>query len=131
MIIAPLPAPTRNIHTLRSDYVEACWTPVIGPTCVALLRLLPALWVEAVPAGVADLDLAHMLGLGKGERARATAQRLARFGLGRWDPTLRLLEVSVALPSLSPAQLARVPEWARARHEDLVARAAHPAGVGR
>lgn len=119
MILTPLPAPTRNVHPLRSDYVEVCWTPVLGVSCVALLRLLPALWAESVPAEVADLDLAHMLGQGKGERARATAQRLARFGAGRWDPSLRLLEVPAALPSLSPGQLARVPEWTRARHEAL------------
>mgnify|MGYP003613166986 CR=1 FL=1 len=42
MILTPLPAPARNVHPLRSDYVEVCWTPVVGSTAVALLRLLPA-----------------------------------------------------------------------------------------
>ena len=44
MILTPLPAPARNVHPLRSDYVEVCWTPVVGSTAVALLRLLPAMW---------------------------------------------------------------------------------------
>lgn len=119
VILTPLPAPARNVHPLRSDYVEVCWTPVVGSTAVALLRLLPAMWAEAVPVEVADMDLAQRFGLGKSDRVRQTAQRIARFCGGRWDPSLRLLEVPTALPSLSPGQLARVPEWTRARHEAL------------
>lgn len=119
MIIAPVPARQGAPHGLRSAYVEQCWTTVLGPTSVALLRMLPAMWTEQAPAHVDELELARALGQGKSERVREVAERLAHFGHASWDPTARLLQVQVALPPLTPGQLSRAPEWVRARHAVL------------
>lgn len=116
MIIAPVPARQGAPHGLRSAYVEQCWTCVLGPTSVALLRLLPAMWTEQAPAHVDPTELARALGLPNASRVYDVAKRLAHFGHASWDPTARLLQVQVALPPLTPGRLSRAPEWVRARH---------------
>lgn len=53
---------TTGHHLLRSMYVEACWLPIVGPSGVALLRVLPQLWASVgSPAPITDDVLAGML----------------------------------------------------------------------
>lgn len=115
-------ASTTGHHTLRSMYVEACWLPIVGPSGVALLRVLPQLWASVgSPATITDDVLAGMLGI-KPDRLHATLRRLTRFGLvatssdadGEFD-------VPIAVPWLTATQLERSPRWARLYHESLSA----------
>lgn len=83
------------------------------------------LWLDAVPATIDRAELAHMIGLGNGSRLADTCKRLARYGRARWDG--QRLELPVAMPSLSPTQLDRVPERIRLAHDSFtVAVAARP-----
>lgn len=129
MIITPAPTTDRHIHPLRSDYVEACWTPIIGTSGVTLLRLLPSLWLESVPAVIEDLEVAHLLGRPKSGAAAShvaghVAGRVARFTGGDWCQSTGNLDVPPLVPSLTATQLARVPDRTRAAHVQLLAAAA-------
>lgn len=119
MVIIPVPGRDHARHELRSTYVERCWLPVIGPTCVAFLRLCPDLWVLQAPYEAPDLDIAHMLGQGQGAKARDVAKRLHRFRLADWDPTTQTVRVRCLVPPLNAAQLERCPAPVRAIHNHL------------
>jgi len=68
-------------HDLRSDYVEHCWLPVLGPSAFCLLRRIGE-YFDAYPDGF-DLDLnaaAIALGLsGRAQKVRRTCERLVLF----------------------------------------------------
>jgi len=76
-------------HDPRSTYVERFWLPVLGPTCLWLLRNLSAA-LEVSPGGL-DLDIEHtarQIGLG-GRRGRyrpfqRAVGRLVTFELARF-----------------------------------------------
>jgi len=111
--------------SLRHDYVATCWLPLLGPSCIAVLRLTPMLWLDATPATIDRSELAHMIGLANGSRLADACKRLARYGHSLWDG--QRLVVPVAMPSLSPTQLDRVPERIRLAHDSFtVAVAARP-----
>jgi len=109
---------------LTDPYVEQCWSAVIGPSSTLLLRRLPTLWVNQVPAEIDAAELSGSLGLGAGvgERSRlaSTLDRLVNFGLARTAPDSAGLEVYRQVPPLTQRQLARVPEWTRAAEERLL-----------
>ena len=92
LLIRALVDPVVEAHgfTPTSHYVEACWTPILGPSAVVAYRRL-GLLVEARPEGIAvDLvDLARSLGLGEGLGKNSlmmrTLDRLVRFGVARWE----------------------------------------------
>lgn len=110
---------------LEHAYVERCWTPVLGPTSTALLRRLPALWVEAEPVRADFVELSRSLGVGTGRGAHSplsrTLDRLVRYrfarqaGDGRW-------EVFRQVRPLEAHQLDRLPEWSRRMHTELLDR---------
>lgn len=108
---------------LDHAYVEQCWTPVIGPTSVLLLRRLPVLWREGMTAEVDIADLAQSLGLGNSSgrngSMQRTLERLSRFRfaspMGPAD-----LEVFTEAPPLSPRHLERLPGWTRNRHDQIL-----------
>jgi hypothetical protein len=111
--------------SLRSDYVEEFWLPVLGPSSIVLLRHLDAA-LTASPGGVSiDLpDTARALGLGQrtgrnGPMVR-TVQRCCAFGAARLTSAHQLL-VRRRLPTLSRRQVARLPEGMQARHAELFA----------
>jgi hypothetical protein len=112
-----------------SYYATAVWLPILGPSTFLAWRLLAA-ELQHHPAGVSTSAdrLAADLGLGsaKGEQAAIarTLRRLERFGITR-SITDELILIGEELPPASPAQLARLDEVVRGRHERLTARRAH------
>jgi hypothetical protein len=123
----PIAHPDERVHRVGFDltdpYVEQCWGAVIGPSATLLLRRLPELWVERVPAAIGASDLSRSLGLGVGvgDRSRLTntLDRLVRFGLARPSPEGAGLDVFRQVPPLAPRQLDRLPSWTRHAHERL------------
>jgi len=80
-----IPDPNRpGTHPARGAYVEACWTSVIGPSGVALLRLVAGMTAHG-PVRMHPGELAAVLGIshtqGKNSRLTRTLDRLDRFGL--------------------------------------------------
>ena len=108
---------------LTDPYVEQCWSGVVGPSSTLLLRRLPALWTEQVPATIGRAELAGSLGLGDGSGSRSrlgsTLDRLVRFGLARPASDAGGLDVYRQVPPLRPGQLQRLPQWTQAAHERL------------
>jgi hypothetical protein len=105
---------------IRSDYVEQCWTALLGPTSVLLLRTLEPLGSDR-PTTVALPELAARIGVGT-TVARRTLLRLKGFG------ALKILDdgavaLRVTLPALHDGQLRRVPAVLRALHERYLAEA--------
>ncbi len=108
---------------LTDPCVEQCWSAVVGPSSTLLLRRLPALWVNRVPAEIGAAELSRSLGLGAGagenSRLANTLDRLARFGLARPAPDGCGLDVYRQVAPLSPRQLDRAPQWTQDAHERL------------
>jgi hypothetical protein len=120
----PNPKVRRLGFELTDPYVEQCWSGVIGPSSTLLLRRMPALWVERVPAVMPASELSRSIGLGAGtnsnSRFGATLKRLADFHLIRHaGPSGDHFEVFVEVSPLTPRQLVRLPKWTRATHERL------------
>jgi hypothetical protein len=108
---------------LTDPYVEHCWSAVVGPSSTVLLRRLPTLWVDRVPAEIGASELSRSLGLGAGagEHSRGvnTLERLVRFGLATPATDGAGLDVYRQVAPLSVRQLARLPDWTRDTHERL------------
>lgn len=109
---------------LTDPYVGQCWSAVVGPSGTLLLRRMPVLWAERVPAEIPAGELSRSIGLGRGGgtggRFAATLKRLAQFRLVHPASTSRdHFDVFVEVPPLTRAQLARMPEWTRTTHERL------------
>jgi hypothetical protein len=123
-----LPHPDPQVRRLGFDlshpYVEQCWAAVIGPSGIAILRRLPVLWTQNMPARIPADDFAGSLGLGHstGENGRfyRALDRLTQFRLAEWLEPGQTLGVYTEVPPLSAHQVARQPEWTRAAHEHLL-----------
>lgn len=109
----------------RSDYVEHCWLPVLGPSATWCYRRLGTL-VLAHPGDTVEvdpLDLSLCLGLGHGlghsSTIARTLARLAHFGVICQDA--RGMAVRRALPPLAGAQVGRLSLTARGVHNYLTA----------
>lgn len=116
-------------HQLRSDYVEAFWLPVLGPSSILLLRLLAARLAAAPNGFTLDLvDTAHMLGIGhrtgRNSPMQRTLERCCAFGVTRLDHGHQLL-VRETLPTLGGRQVARLPATLQKRHSAALRDAAH------
>src|ERR671918_1693946 len=76
----PNPKVRRVGFELTDPYVEQCWSGVIGPSSTLLLRRMPVLWTERVPAGMPASELSRSIGLGAGtsnnSRLAVTLKRL-------------------------------------------------------
>lgn len=118
----PDPRVRRIGFELSDPYVEQCWSAVIGPSAMLLLRRAPALWSVEAPAEVEPSAFSRSLGLGAGigsnSRLASTLERLTRFGLAR--RTDDGLDVFLEVPPLAAHQLERLPAWTRATHERLL-----------
>lgn len=121
------PVVDRFGHDPRSSYCERYWLPVLGPSTIFLLRHL-ATCLEATPEGcrISVPETARALGLGErlgrsGPFARTVA-RAVDFDMARLTGTT--LAVRRRLPPLPRRHLARLPEAARAEHEQLARRGA-------
>lgn len=120
----PNPKVRRVGFELTDPYVEQCWSAVVGPSGTLLLRRMPVLWAERVPAEIQAGELSRSIGLGRGGgtggRFAATLKRLAQFRLVYPASTSHdHLDVFVEVPPLTRAQLARMPEWTRTTHDRL------------
>lgn len=109
---------------LTDPYVEQCWSAVIGPSSTLLLRRLPTLWVERVPAELSAVDLSRSLGLGAGlgkrSRLADTLDRLVYHRLARPSTDRTGLDIYRQVPPLAGQQLERVPQWTRNTHQRLL-----------
>src|SRR3546814_21116687 len=81
----PDPRVQRVGFDLTDPYVEQCWSAVVGPPSVLLLRRLPTMWVARVPAEIEARELSQALGLGvgvgKNSRLASVLDRVIRYGL--------------------------------------------------
>lgn len=119
----PDPAVQRAGFALDSAYVEQCWTSMLGPTTVLLLRRMPAWWQQSSLVAVDLVGLARSLGVGataKHSPVRRGLGRLVAFGFAAWAGREEL-DVYVQAPPLSPSMVARAPEAVRSAHERLLA----------
>lgn len=109
---------------LDHPYLEHCWTPLLGPTAVVLLRRIPQLWRDqGLTAELTAGELAASIGLGRSTGRQGplgrTFERLVRFrfvkgsGPGEFD-------VFTEIPPVRDRQLERLPAWNRQRHDDLL-----------
>jgi hypothetical protein len=103
----------------RSDYVEQCWLPLLGPSSVLLLRLLDTIVTET-PTTMSLHELAQRIGISD-SAARRTLLRLKNFR------HLALLNdgsvgIRTQLPALAPGQVRRLPATAEAMHHRHLAR---------
>lgn len=126
-------APVRQVgFPLDHPYLEHCWTPVLGPSSVLLLRRCPWLWREATPARVPADELAAQLGLGRGtgrnSPVRHTIERLVRFRFAA-TPEPGELHIYTEVPPVPTRQLERLPGWCRDEHQRLLG--AHLDGLAR
>ncbi len=117
-------APVRQAgFPLDHPYLEHCWTPVVGPSSVLLLRRCTWLWREAAPAQIPVEDLAGQLGLGRGSGRnspiRHTLERVVRFRFATMASPGEL-QVYTEVPPLPERQLERLPSWCRREHERLL-----------
>lgn len=117
-------APVRQAgFALDHPYLEQCWTPIVGPTSVLLLRRMPVLWREGLSVEVDPSELAASLGLGKGTgRNSALARTLDRLERYRFAQQ-RIpgdLEIFTEVPPVADRQLDRLPAWSRNRHQVLL-----------
>lgn len=121
---------------IGSDYVERYWTPTLGPSTVALLRLLARdLDTWAGHGHRVDLaDIATRLGLGAGTSKSSpiarTMNRLAQFGFGCWHlhDADRALEVYADAWPISPTRLRRLPADLQSAHAAALGAAREEAG---
>jgi len=128
LTFTPIDHPDPQVHRAGFDldhpYVERCWAAVVGPSATLLLRRVAGMWVDEVPARIDAVELSQSLGLGESASARSrlrhTLDRLVRFGLARNAPDGQGLDVHRSVAPLSPRQLARVPEWTRRTHDQLL-----------
>ena len=78
LTFTPVEHPDARVQRLGFDlsdpYVEHCWGPVIGPSATLLLRRIPTLWTDWVPATISQhvqLDVAPIGIVSAGLRSRA------------------------------------------------------------
>jgi len=134
--VHPAPHPKLEVHRagfpLDHPYLEQCWTPVLGPSSVLLLRRIPWLWRESAPAEVDVGELGAQLGLGRGDGRHSpmarTVERIVRFRFASWSGP-GALDVFTEVPPLPDRHLDRVPGWCVERHEQLLT--AHLDALGR
>ena len=127
--IHPAAYPNLEVHRagfpLDHPYLEQCWSPILGPSSVLLLRHTAQLWRDADPAVIDSADLAQQIGLGKGRGTHSplghTLNRIVRFRFAQWtDPGV--LDVYTEVRPLRERDLSRVPKWSASRHDELLGR---------
>jgi hypothetical protein len=97
---------------IRDPYVEIVYGPIVGPTALALARLLSRV-ADADPYRGTVEELAAAVGVRPSVASRSL-NRLAMFGVARLEADELVLRAHV-LPA-SEAALARLPELSVAYH---------------
>ena len=123
--------PDEGAFTIDHPYVAEFYTPVLGPTCVALLRWSAGHLAagEAVEIDLAELavGLSVQPSLGRHAPLIRTLHRLCHFHVAAWNPEPdaetdgRLLIVD-HLPPVSTRHAARWPAALIAEHQHALAR---------
>lgn len=127
--IHPAAYPNLEVHRagfpLDHPYLEQCWSPILGPSSVLLLRHTAQLWRDSDPAVVDSADLAQQIGLGKGRGTHSplghTLNRIVRFRFAQWSGP-GVLDVYTEVRPLRERDLSRVPAWSAGRHDELLSR---------
>lgn len=122
-LLHPNPEVRRFGFDLTDPYLEHCWSALLGPSCVAILRRTPVLWSEQNPARVESLELARAIGLrsASGRRFSGALDRVTSSGFGCWIEDGRSLGIYTQVRPIQSRQLERLPEWTKATHERLLA----------
>ncbi len=107
---------------LDHPYVERCWTSVVGPTGVALLRRAALLFSESSHPTIDLVDVARDLGITGSDAVRRMHRTLSRLErLGFIDrPTRDEVTVFVDAPPLPARELRRSTASLREVHMSLV-----------
>ena len=127
--IHPAAHPSLEVHRagfpLDHPYLEQCWSPILGPSSILLLRHTAQLWRDQSPAVVDTADLAQQIGLGKGHGNHSplgrTLDRIARFRFASWAAP-GVLDVYTEIRPLREHDRSRVPDWTARRHHELLER---------
>lgn len=108
---------------LDHPYLEQCWTPLLGPTSIVLLRRIPELWRENLTAELPVPELAASIGLGRATGRHGplwrTLDRLVRFRFADM-PVPGEFDVFTELPPVHERLLERLPAWNRRHHDQLL-----------
>jgi len=107
---------------LDHPYVERCWTSVVGPTGVALLRRAAVLFSASSHPTIDLVDVARDLGItgsDAGRRMQRTLVRLERLGFIR-RPAADEVDVYVDVPPMPACNLRRSTAALRATHSSLL-----------
>lgn len=119
----PTPEVRRIGFDLTDPYIEQCWSPVLGPTSILLLRRLPILWQADLSPTIEIHELSASLGLGYGEGRHCpvlrTLDRLVRFRFANHAGPGQL-DVFTHAPPVPDHHLNRLPTWTRTRHDHLL-----------
>jgi len=107
---------------LDHPYVERCWTSVVGPTGVALLRRAAVLFATSGEPTIDLLEVARDLGITGSDSSRRMQRTLLRLQrLGFIDrPTADEVDVYVDVPPLPTRELRRSTAALRAVHTNLL-----------
>lgn len=118
--------PVAKVHragfALDHPYVERCWTPVIGPSSVLVLRRMPELFKGSADPFVHLDELGRGLGIGGTGRhsaIRRTFDRLVQFRFASWSGPGEL-DLYTEVPPLSSSRLERVPDFVKRDHDTLL-----------
>ena len=108
----------------RSSYVEHFWLPILGPSCIFLLRRLAyAFDLDTATQEVSLREVSFEIGLGSpkgyGNSITKTLNRCIQFDMAKLLPN-GTLTVRRSLPPLNQRQLARLPIDLQDLHETLI-----------
>ncbi len=108
----------------RSSYVEHFWLPILGPSCIFLLRRLAYLFdLDTATQEVSLREVSFEIGLGSpkgyGNSITRTLNRCIQFDMAKLLPN-GTLTVRRSLPPLNQRQLARLPVDLQDLHETLI-----------
>lgn len=111
------------VFPIDHPYLERCWTSVLGPSAVLLLRRAHELARGGQRAVVDLVELSSDLGIagvGPNSHVRRTIDRVVRFGFCSWSSP-SALGIYDGVPPLKSHHLTRATDALRFDHYRLVA----------
>lgn len=101
--------PPGPLFDAAGAYTAHCWTPILGPTATAALRLIAAHTATA-PAWTVPLhELGTAIGIGSSAKVQRSLERLERFHLA--TVLVDGWAIRADLPRLSERNRRRLPAW--------------------
>lgn len=128
--------PDRTVHRFGFDldhpYLEQCWTPILGPAAIILLRRTTGLWRHTEPARTTIGELAGEIGLSPATMRRVL-HRVHLFGFATPIDDAGVIDIYSTAAPLAQRHLNRVPASTVRTHHQLLsehlAHAVEPAPV--